>query len=100
MGYVCCLESVLLSVIQKCNVAHYQPVTEDPSFNLQERQGSPHYSPQFELNRTTHNYKPNINYPIQTAILPSTSRQHEPSSYLDDVQPCSSKSVDNNYRMA
>lgn len=82
-------------------MAHYEPVTEDPSFNLQERQGSSpqhHYSPQFEVNRTTHNYKPNLNYPN---VVPSTSKQLESTAnYLDDVQPCSSKSVDNNYRMA
>lgn len=93
-------------------MGNYEPVTDDPSFNLQERQQggntSPHhhYSPQFDLNRTTttvtHNYKPNLNYP--NVVVPSTSKQLEPiitACYLDDdVQPCSSKSVDNNYRMA
>lgn len=89
LGYLCCFQSAILSLIQKCSVGHYQPVAEDPSLNLQERQL--HDSPEHKANQTTHNYKP-INPPVA-----STSRQD--ANYLDDVQPCSSKSSDP-YRLA
>ncbi|KAJ8925803.1 hypothetical protein NQ315_009653 [Exocentrus adspersus] len=95
LGYVCCLESVVISLIQKCQSGYYEPVDEDLSFNLQERQSSPPGSTQHKVNQTTHNYKPIVNYP---PVVASTSRQ-EPVNYLDDVQPCSSKSSDP-YRLA
>lgn len=71
-------------------MANYQPVTEDPSLNLQERQASPSYSPEHMANQTSamHNYKPIVNY----QAVPSTSSQRY--NYLDDIQPCSSKSAD------
>ncbi|XP_063922132.1 uncharacterized protein LOC135136664 isoform X2 [Zophobas morio] len=94
LGYLCCFQSAILSLIQKCTIGHYQPVAEDPSLNLQERQTSLQNSPEHKANQTTHNYKPIVNYPV----VASTSRQ-EASSYLDDVQPCSSKSSDP-YRVA
>ncbi|CAH0550577.1 unnamed protein product [Brassicogethes aeneus] len=89
LGYVCSLESAVIALVQRWSMDYYQPVTEDPSMNLQERQMSPGDSPEHRVpNQTTHNYKPIVNYPV-----PSTSRQ-EPHNYLDDVQPCSSKSSD------
>lgn len=94
LGYVCCIESVVLTIIQKWTKGYYQPVAEDPSMNLQERQVSPQESPKFKANQTTHNYKPIANYPA----VASTSK-NEPYNYLDDVQPCSSKSADP-YRVA
>ncbi|KAG5896403.1 hypothetical protein JTB14_022491 [Gonioctena quinquepunctata] len=94
LGYVCCLESAIISVIQKCQIGQYEPVEEDLSFHLQERQTSPRDSPLHRANQTTHNYKPIVSY----SVVPSTSRQ-EPPNYLDDIQPCSSKSSDP-YRQA
>ncbi|RZC35748.1 uncharacterized protein BDFB_009856, partial [Asbolus verrucosus] len=94
LGYLCCFQSAILSLIQKCTIGHYQPVAEDPSLNLQERHTSLQNSPEHKANQTTHNYKPIVNYPV----VASTSRQ-EASNYLDDVQPCSSKSSDP-YRVA
>ncbi|XP_015837446.1 uncharacterized protein LOC657427 isoform X1 [Tribolium castaneum] len=93
LGYLCCFQSAILSLIQKCSMGHYQPVAEDPSLNLQERQTSLQDSPEHKANQTTHNYKPIASYPVA-----STSRQ-DASNYLDDVQPCSSKSSDP-YRVA
>lgn len=90
LGYVCCVESVILTIIQKCSTLHYQPVAEDPSLNLQERQISPNQSPEHRVNQTMHNYKPVMNYPA----VASTSKQPPPHNYLDDIQPCSSKSAD------
>ncbi|XP_049818219.1 uncharacterized protein LOC109608177 isoform X1 [Aethina tumida] len=87
LGYVCCLESAVIALVQRWTRDIYQPVAEDPSLNLQERQLTPHDSPDHKANQTTHNYKPIVSYPVA-----STSRQ-EPH-YLDDVQPCSSKSSD------
>ncbi|XP_017778889.1 PREDICTED: uncharacterized protein LOC108564374 [Nicrophorus vespilloides] len=86
LGYACCVESLVLTIIQKCSEDHYQPVAEDPSMILQERHTSHPNSP--DHNQTTHNYKPIINY--QIPAVASTSRQ-DPYNYLDDVQPCSSK---------
>lgn len=94
LGYLCCFQAAILSLIQKCTTGQYEPVAEDPSMNLQERQTSLPNSPEHKANQTTHNYKPIINYPV----VPSTSRQ-DASNYLDDVQPCSSKSSDP-YRVA
>ncbi|KAF2903014.1 hypothetical protein ILUMI_03183 [Ignelater luminosus] len=90
LGYVCCVESVILTIIQRCSTLHYQPVAEDPSLNLQERQISPNQSPEHRANQTMHNYKPVMNYPA----VASTSKQPPPHNYLDDIQPCSSKSAD------
>lgn len=99
LGYVCSLESGIISFVQRWKTDLYEPVAEDPSMNLQERQMSLHDSPEhLKLNQTTtttHNYKPIVYNPPQAA---STSR-HEPINYLDDVQPCSSKSSDP-YRVA
>ncbi|XP_072403247.1 uncharacterized protein [Diabrotica undecimpunctata] len=90
LGYICSIESAIISVIQKCQMAQYEPVEEDLSFHLQERQFSPKDSPQHnKVNQTTHNYKPIVNY----SVVPSTSKQ-DPMNYLDDIQPCSSKSGD------
>lgn len=94
LGYLCCFQAAILSLIQKCTTGQYEPVAEDPSMNLQERQTSLPNSPEHKANQTTHNYKPIISYPV----VPSTSRQ-DASNYLDDVQPCSSKSSDP-YRVA
>ncbi|KAJ8985907.1 hypothetical protein NQ317_010664 [Molorchus minor] len=88
--YVCCVESAVISVIQKCKIGYYEPVEEDLSFHLQDRQLSPIGSPEHKVNQTVHNYKPVLTYPT---VVASTSRQ-EPVNYLDDVQPCSSKSSD------
>ncbi|VEN39749.1 unnamed protein product [Callosobruchus maculatus] len=88
LGYVCCLESAVICLIQKCRIGQYEPVEEDLSFHLHERQTSPsRTSPDHKVNQTTHNYKPIV--PIA-----STSRQEPQHHYLDDVQPCSSKSAD------
>ncbi|XP_065169013.1 uncharacterized protein [Atheta coriaria] len=92
LGYVCCLESLVITIIQKCSKDHYQPVAEDPSMNLQERRSSSHPNSPDHVNQTTHNYKPIINY--QMPAVASTSR-NEPYNYLDDVQPCSSKMAHN-----
>ncbi|XP_057654282.1 uncharacterized protein LOC130892730 isoform X2 [Diorhabda carinulata] len=90
LGYVCSIESAIISLIQKCQMAQYEPVEEDLSFHLQERPFSPKDSPQHnKLNQTTHNYKPIVNY----SVVPSTSKQ-DPMNYLEDIQPCSSKSGD------
>ncbi|KAK4885988.1 hypothetical protein RN001_002259 [Aquatica leii] len=88
LGYVCCVECVILSIIQQCKAPRYQPVAEDPSLNLQEKQASPNQSPEHKLNQTMYNFKPATNY-----TLASTSKQ-EAHTYLDDIQPCSSKSAD------
>ncbi|KAK9877529.1 hypothetical protein WA026_018636 [Henosepilachna vigintioctopunctata] len=88
LGYISCIESALLALIQKCTNGPYEPVAEDPSMNLQERQISLQYSPiHHRSNQTTHNYKPVMNHPM---TVPSTSRQ-DTYNYLEDVQPCSSK---------
>lgn len=65
---------------------HYQPVAEDPSLNLQERPASVNQSPEHKSNQTIHNFKPATSYPA----VASTSKQ-QPHNYLDDIQPCSSK---------
>ncbi|XP_022907274.1 uncharacterized protein [Onthophagus taurus] len=94
LGYVCCLESLIIALIQKWTKGPYEPVAEDPSLTLQERRPSTSQESDNhrQVNQTTHNYKPIVRYP---AAVASTSRQqHDSSSYLDDVQPCSSKSVD------
>ncbi|XP_060518812.1 uncharacterized protein LOC132697370 isoform X2 [Cylas formicarius] len=88
LGYVCCIESAMLCLIQKFNIRHYELVGEDPSLTLQERQPSPGATPEHKTsNQSTHNYKPILNIPSSA----TTSRQ-KPINYLDDVQPCSSKS--------
>ncbi|XP_044746731.1 uncharacterized protein LOC123308222 isoform X1 [Coccinella septempunctata] len=94
LGYVCCLESVLLALIQKRSKGPYEPVAEDPSMNLQERQTSLQSSPFHRSNQVSHNYKPMMNHP---SIGPSTSRQE--TYYFEDVQPCSSK-TGTHYRTA
>ncbi|CAH1142693.1 unnamed protein product [Phyllotreta striolata] len=93
LGYFCSIESAVISLIQKCHMAQYEPVEEDLSFHLQERHTSSTDSPQHKVNQTTHNYKPIVNY----SVVPSTSKQ-DPLNYLDDIQPCSSKS--DSYRVA
>ncbi|GJQ66591.1 hypothetical protein Trydic_g4567 [Trypoxylus dichotomus] len=103
LGYVCCVESLILTIIQKCSRTQYEPVAEDPNLNLQERQMSLQCSPDHLIktaNQTTHNYTPIVKYPRYPTAIASTSK-HEPTNsyYVDDVQPCSSKSEDH-YRVA
>lgn len=109
LGYICCVECAVLSALQKCGISLYKPVKEDPSLNLQERAASPtvcYYpvmdkvSASINNKSTVHNYKPMVNRPPkQLPVVPSTSK-HEPAiEYTDDVQPCSSKSI-NSHRAA
>lgn len=87
LGYLCCFQSVILALIQKSKMGHYQPVAEDPTVNLYER----HNSPEHAQNQTRHNYKPVVNCPI----IASTSRQEPTNHFLDEtVQACSSKNSD------
>lgn len=86
----------MISVIQRCQIRQYEPVEEDLSFHLHERQMSPQDSPNYKGNQTTHNYKPLVYNP--SAVMASTSRQ-EPAAYIEDVQPCTSKSSEP-YRLA
>ncbi|KAB0805022.1 hypothetical protein PPYR_01992 [Photinus pyralis] len=81
LGYACCVESAILTIIQKCTTSRYQPVAEDPSLNLQEKPASPNQSPEHKMNQSVHNYKPATNY----VALASTSKQ-SPPNYLDDIQ--------------
>lgn len=85
LGYVCCLESAVLGILQKCTGGYYQPVAEDQQ-ELQQRELQ-----HLDDNATalTHNYKP--------ATVPK--KTEEPSYLHDDIQPCSSKSADP-YRIA
>ncbi|KAH1015083.1 hypothetical protein HUJ05_012861 [Dendroctonus ponderosae] len=94
LGYVCCIESIIISVIQQCKARVYEPVGEDPSLNLQEQHLSPDGTPQHKVaNQTTHNYKPIVN--TQTVM---TTTVKTLTLEIDDVQPCTSKSSDP-YRM-
>lgn len=90
LGFVCSLESAVISCIQKCKLGQYEPVDEDLSFHLQERHpvSSRQDSPP-KVNQTTHNYKP-INY----QPIASTSKVETTNYLVDDVQPCSSKNSD------
>ncbi|CAG9766277.1 unnamed protein product [Ceutorhynchus assimilis] len=89
LGYVCCIESVIICLIQQCKTRIYQPVGEDPSLNLQERHPSPDGTPQHKVsNQTTHNYKPIVNPQMISA---SSSGVVKRPTLIDDVQPCSSK---------
>lgn len=98
------MESLILTIIQKCSRTQYEPVAEEPNLNLQERQASLPNTPDHVIkataNQTTHNYTPIVKYPKYPMAVPSTSK-HEPTNsyYIDDVQPCSSKSEDH-YRIA
>ncbi|XP_066142676.1 uncharacterized protein [Euwallacea fornicatus] len=97
LGYICCLESLIICVIQQCKARIYHPVGEDPSMTLQDRQQSPEGSPQHKVvsaNQTTHNFRAIVN----TQIIATTTVK-KLTLEIDDVQPCSSKSSDP-YRMA
>ncbi|KAF7271426.1 uncharacterized protein LOC143196097 isoform X2 [Rhynchophorus ferrugineus] len=101
LGYVCCIESAIISLVQRCRTTFYEPVGEDPTLNLQERHLTPDITPEHKAsNQTMHNYKPVIanTGSIQQAIvaLPVSKKQ---TVNVDDVQPCSSKSSDP-YRLA
>ncbi|XP_044736293.1 uncharacterized protein LOC123298371 isoform X2 [Chrysoperla carnea] len=90
LGFICCLESVIMSFIHKYQCRTYDPVVEDPPFTLQERANSP-----------TNNTADNAQSPLVIycpPAIPSTSRQN-PSWTLDDVQPCSSRCT-NPHRLA
>lgn len=110
LGYICCFQSAIIALIQRCQIGEYQPVAEDPSsLNLQERELSPiqhnvnSTSPD-HVNQTStvHNYKPIVNYAVASTskqfqnhhlpqARPQTQRDKSKHNIVDDVQPCSSK---------
>lgn len=96
LGYVCCIESVIICVLQQCKAKLYHPVGEDPSMTLQDRHQSPDQSPQHKvtINQMTHNFRS-----IGNTQLISSTTVKQLTLEIDDVQPCSSKSLEP-YRMA
>lgn len=97
LGYTCCIESLIICVLQQCKAKLYHPVGEDPSMTLQDRHQSPDQSPQHKvtINQTTHSFR-SIN--SNTQLISSTTVR-KLTLEIDDVQPCSSKSLEP-YRMA
>ncbi|KAL1513909.1 hypothetical protein ABEB36_003248 [Hypothenemus hampei] len=95
-GYICCIESLIICVIQQCKTKIYQPVGEDPSMNLRERQETSQDTPARKpiTNQTVHNFRAVVNTQMmaQATIKKLTLE-------IDDVQPCSSKSFQP-YRLA
>lgn len=90
LGYICCLQTAVLALIQKFTQAgYYQPVTDDQQQQERELQILDDRR-SIATAMPTHNYKPLAN---------KQQKPEEPSYLLDDIQPCSSKSADP-YRIA
>ncbi|XP_050301271.1 uncharacterized protein LOC126739561 [Anthonomus grandis grandis] len=93
LGYVCCLQSLLICLVQqrKPKVTSYEPVGEDPSLNLQER----HPSPLLEgITTSQHKSSSNMVMIANQAHNINFRAIRKTIVEIDDVQPCSSKSVE------
>lgn len=88
MGYLCGVESILISLVTKCHRVQYCPVNEDSSQMML----------QDAIQSETKVRKPPAVKQQRRALpkpIPTSAKSTPGNSWpIDDVQPCTSKSLD------
>lgn len=89
LGYTCCVQALLIGIIQRCSVGPYEPVPhgdgtdETDALHLHPTVSSPNTtSPPHHLN-----YKPIINYQLQPSAAAAVGSRPPVHNYLDGPPP-------------